>query len=135
MTRTAATLLAELVHRGVELVVTGDRLRYRPRRAVNAQLRADLIRYKQELAALVRHLTAPPVRTGTWGRCASALLARITDDGRRIALREAFEERVAICRYDGDLSSDEAERIAFVQLCNALVPQGNGSSVLPEVIT
>ncbi len=120
MTNAATTLLAELVHRGVELNAVGNRLRYRPPGAVTEELKADLIRYKRELLVLIHYMTAPAVPAGTWGRCASALLARIPNDQRRAALREAFEERAAICQFDGDLGVDEAERVAFLQLCRSV---------------
>lgn len=123
MSEAAPRLLATLLHRGVELAVVGDRLRYRPPDAVTNELRADLIRHKPELLSLIRKMAAPALATGTWARYASALLAQVSDDTHRVDLREAFEERAAICQYDGNLGIEDAERIAFVQLCRAVTSQ------------
>jgi hypothetical protein len=49
----AAKLLANLVRRGVELRVQGDRLRYRPKTAVTPELMSDLEAHKLELLALL----------------------------------------------------------------------------------
>ena len=51
-----------------------------------------------------------------WSQKAAALLATIPDDLRRVAMRDGFEERVAICEYDGGLPLIEAERIAFEEI-------------------
>ena len=55
-----------------------------------------------------------------WARRASALLAGIEDAERRAELRDGFEERAAIVEYDGGLSREEAERLAFEELTAAL---------------
>jgi len=135
MTDTATTLLAELTHRGVQLAAVGNRLRYRPREAVTAQLKSDLLRHKEGLLALLQHMVAPPLPAGTWGQCASALLARVADDAKRAALREAFEERAAICQHEGRLGVDEAERIAFLQLCSLVAGQAPLPSSCPQLKT
>lgn len=132
MSPTATTALAELLAHGVELSVEGDRLRYRPPEAVHGRRRADLIRYKRDLLVLVSHLSTPPVPQGTWGQCASALLARIPDDDKRATLREAFEERVAICHHDRNLGIDEAERTALAGLCRAVIGERRVRPALPE---
>ena len=41
------------------------------------------------------------------------------DDGVRDELRLRFEERAAICEYDGKLPRAEAERIAYDALVSA----------------
>ena len=51
-----------------------------------------------------------------WYRAAVALLEREPDAERRAELRLRFEERAAICEYDGGLSRSEAERLAFREL-------------------
>lgn len=128
MNASAATLLAELLHRGVELEVSGDRLRYRPTHVVDAALRRSLVEHRRSLLSLVCYMSVAPLPAGTWGRCASALLARVSHDGERAALRERFEERAAICQFDGKLSVDEAERMAFMQLCRTVVPAGRAGA-------
>ena len=50
---TAEELIRELRGRGVELAVEGDRVRYRPKNAVPAELQPILTRYKSELLALL----------------------------------------------------------------------------------
>jgi hypothetical protein len=42
-------VLAELTRRGVEVAVDGDRLRFRPQRAVTPDLRAALVEHKADL--------------------------------------------------------------------------------------
>ena len=121
--RAATALLVELTNRGIQLAANGGRLRYRPAEAVSPELRADLLRHKQDLLAMVQHLAVPPLPTGTWGRCASALVSSVRDDARRLDLRESFEERLSICQFDGHLSTDEAERIAFIQICRAVTAE------------
>src|SRR5437764_3160967 len=49
----AAELLGALQRRGVDLVLSGDRIRYRPRGAVTPELRSALIEHKAELLALL----------------------------------------------------------------------------------
>jgi hypothetical protein len=54
-----------------------------------------------------------------WARQASALIAGVRDDDVRDELRLRFEERAAICEYDGKLPRAEAERIAYDALVSA----------------
>jgi hypothetical protein len=51
-----------------------------------------------------------------WAKRAATLLATVHDRDLRTDLRDRFEERVAICEYDGNLNRDEAERLAFDEL-------------------
>jgi hypothetical protein len=51
-----------------------------------------------------------------WAKQAAALLAQVRDDDLRAALRHRFEERAGVYEYDGDMSRDEAERIAFEEV-------------------
>ena len=50
---TAEELIRELRGRGVELTVEGDRVRYRPKNAVPAELQLILTRHKHQLLALL----------------------------------------------------------------------------------
>jgi hypothetical protein len=54
-----------------------------------------------------------------WAKLAAALLAHVRDDDLRADLRDRFEERAGICEYDGDMSRDDAERIAFEEIHSA----------------
>lgn len=51
-----------------------------------------------------------------WYRAAIKLIDAVSDPDRRADLRMMFEERAAICEYDGNLPRPEAERIAFHEL-------------------
>jgi hypothetical protein len=79
---TAATLLNPLRGRGIELGVIGDRLRYRPAKAVAPGLRADLAVHKNELVAL---LTAggssPPLPSAPAGVAVAAAVGEVFDGG------------------------------------------------------
>lgn len=122
---TASSIYAHLMSTGVELSARDGRLLFRPESAVTPTLRRRMKTHKRDLLALVVHLDAPLHRTGFWGRCASALLARAEDKENRFDLRDYFEERAAIAEYEGDLSTDEAERLAFLQLCRRVTDEAN----------
>jgi len=47
-----------------------------------------------------------------WARQAAALIAQVQGDARRDDLHLRFEERAAICEFDGKLPRAEAERVA-----------------------
>lgn len=51
------------------------------------------------------------------------LIEQVPDPDRQADLRAAYEERAAICEYDGGLSRFEAEKIAFRELRQALSDQ------------
>jgi hypothetical protein len=51
-----------------------------------------------------------------WYRAALALIEQQSDAERRAELRERFEHRAAVMEYDGGLSRQEAERLAFREL-------------------
>lgn len=55
-------LLSRLEARNVELVVHGDRLRYRPARAVSGDLREELRAHKSELMELLRSERRRPLK-------------------------------------------------------------------------
>ena len=47
------------------------------------------------------------------------MIAGVRDDAVRDELRLRFEERAAICEYDGKLPRVEAERVAYDALVSA----------------
>lgn len=47
------------------------------------------------------------------------MIASVRDDDVRDELRLRFEERAAICEYDGKLPRAEAERLAYDALVSA----------------
>lgn len=51
-----------------------------------------------------------------WYRAAVKLIDQVSDPDQRADLRMTFEERAAICEYDGNLQRPDAERIAFNQI-------------------
>lgn len=51
-----------------------------------------------------------------WYRAALKLIERVSDPERRADLRMIFEERAAICEYDGRQPRPEAERMAFNEI-------------------
>lgn len=51
-----------------------------------------------------------------WYRAALKLIEQVSDPEQRADLRMIFEERAAICEYDGKLSRPEAERVAFKEV-------------------
>ena len=85
---------------------------------VEATLR--LRRHSQPSATLHSQRPEAPrqmdVRSQQWAQRASALLATVADAERRVALRDMFEERAAICEHDGGMLREEAERLAFEEL-------------------
>lgn len=109
---TPTALLEHLEQTGVTLAVTP---------AGNIRFRATAGRLTPELQSAMHHHKAELIRLmnnrpGQWARKASALLSTITRDERRADLRYQFEERAGIAFFDGGLSSDEAERIAYEQI-------------------
>jgi hypothetical protein len=59
MTGAAEKLLAELQASGIEMLIVGDRLRWRPRGAVSPALRERIVKYKVALIALLAGPTGP----------------------------------------------------------------------------
>ena len=60
-----------------------------------------------------------PAAPSRWARQAAALIGNIRDDAARDDLRLRFEERAAICEFDGKLPRAEAEKIAYDALVSA----------------
>jgi len=56
----------------------------------------------------------------TWCRKAAALISTIGDRNARLAMRELFEERAAVCEFCGNMTRDEAERKAYHLLEQAM---------------
>jgi hypothetical protein len=112
---TGDTLLDDLLSRGITLEWLGDNLRVRGPESVVKAVREELRTRKREILAALGQ---------AWARKAAALLAQIHDDDLRADLRYRFEERAAICEYDGGMSRDEAERGAFKEIEAALLSRG-----------
>ena len=52
---------------------------------------------------------------------ADFILVDVTDPEAESALRDAFEERAAICEFDGNMDRDRAEQLALAELRDAIV--------------
>jgi hypothetical protein len=65
-----------------------------------------------------------------WARQASALIGKVRDDERRDDLHLRFEERAAICEFDGKLPRAEAERVAHDEIVAVLEAQQRRASTL-----
>ena len=98
---TPETLLAELAARGVEIEAKGDKIRLHPASLLTSELRDGLREHKAGVIRLVR-------------------LAGLTPDER-----EAFEERAAIAEFDGRLSTEAAEAVAWSQVDAARAAAGH----------
>ncbi len=110
-----ALLLAELTRLGIQLQVHGDRLRYRPRDALTAELAERVKAHKPNLMAILR-VTGPRVEAARMIRQAR----QTSNRDLAVALRDAWRERVAICEIDGGLSQEVAEAVAKKELKNIL---------------
>lgn len=110
-------LLADLDQRDIELVADGDKLRFRPRSAVDDALMQRIRRHKPELLLiadggelvsevyqldLLRRRLATAIRTAR----------RDGDHDRARELREHFNERAAIREHDGGMTRPDAEAAA-----------------------
>ncbi|MGH7176201.1 MAG: hypothetical protein ACREJC_02365, partial [Tepidisphaeraceae bacterium] len=90
-----------------------DRLKYdAPLGAITPDVLAAMKAYKPVILAMLR---------ADWYAAAAALLDGIPDPDTRAELRFRFEERAAICQYDGGLIRKEAERIAFEEIQRAMM--------------
>jgi hypothetical protein len=109
---TALTALARAQRAGVRLKLNGERLAFdAPAGAMTAELRALLLICKEELLAVLN---------GDYRSAAAALLTGLHDAAERDALRCQFDERAAICQYDGNLSENAAERQAHFELTSVV---------------
>ncbi len=110
----AADLLAELDALGVQLEADGERLRYRPREKVTADLAGRMKMHKAELLAVL-------ATRKTAGRLLEVAATWPAD------WRELWEERAGIAEYDGNMPRPLAEDWAFHLLLSAvLAEQGIG---------
>jgi len=110
----AADLLARLDAMGVELEARADRLRYRPREKVTADLADRMKNHKAELLALL-------ATRKTAGRLLEVAATWPAD------WREQWEERAGIAEYDGNMPRPLAEDWAFHLLLSVvLAEQGIG---------
>jgi len=82
-------LLIALANRGVELVIKGDRLRFRPKEAITTELLELMRQHKAELLVIVSQLPATDWQTD-------------------------FNERAAIMEHDGQLPREQAEFLAMM---------------------
>ena len=98
---TPETLLAELAARGIEAEVRGDKLRLHPASLLTSELRDEIRENKPGVIRVVR-------------------LAGLTPDER-----EVFEERAAIAEFDGRLSTEAAEAVAWSQVDAARAAAGH----------
>lgn len=89
---TPGTLLAELAARGIEVEVRGDKIRLHPASLLTSELRDGLRRHK---AGVIRALRLSGLGDGE---------------------REAWEERMGICMFDGGLSEADAEAVSWAQV-------------------
>lgn len=65
-----------------------------------------------------------------WARQAAALIGKVRDDDQRDDLHLRFEERAAICEFDGKLPRAEAERVAHDEIVAALAALGRSAPAL-----
>lgn len=108
---TISELLASLRARGVVLTARNDHLVFdAPVGVMTPELRDLLAERKAELLLELN---------GYWKAKASTLLAQIDDDVHDDLLY-LFEERAAICEFDGNMSRQNAERMAYEQLVQAV---------------
>ena len=60
------------------------------------------------------------MKDGHWAQQAAALLGGVDDADRRTDLQELFEERAAICEFEGCQSRTDAERLAYYEMKAAM---------------
>ena len=84
----AADILSELEALRVELAVTGDRLRFRPARAVPAGLREALRLHKAEVVAMLRDRPAVALRNALPGGVAETQPSLLTAEITAMSLAE-----------------------------------------------
>jgi hypothetical protein len=70
-------------------------------------------------------MTAPvnasrEVSMSRWARQVQALIGKVRDDEMREDLHLRFEERAAICEFDGKLPRAEAEKVAHDEIVAVL---------------
>jgi len=120
----ATVVRAEARRLGIELRAEGGRLRYRPREAMTADLAEKLRACKGDLLDVIGTVG---VSQGDCPRRRAADMIRKArrtgDDDLAIALRDAWRERVAICKTDAGLTREQAEKVAEENIRVLLVSQ------------
>jgi len=71
---------------------------------------------RETLADLGAELVSIDAGPMDWAKRASALIASLNDEDQRVAARDHFEERAAICEWDGGLSRQDAEALAYREI-------------------
>jgi TubC N-terminal docking domain len=106
---TAAEVLSELKSRHVELVVDGDRLRFRPVGAVPEDLRAKLRAHKAELVELLKLHQGLPLRDALPGGVVGPQTCLVAES-LEMSLEEFAGAGLVVEVWSGDL--DEAVVLA-----------------------
>jgi len=102
---------------GIEMRVAGGVIECAPRGALPDELRRRIIENKTELIEVL-------FKPSEWTRKAAGLLSQVGGTDLRADLRFCFEERSAIAEYDGELSRDDAEKLAYHELLRAMERDG-----------
>ncbi len=88
----ATVLLMELTERGLDVRAHGDRIRFRPRKAMTPELAERVRAHKPALLAALSAIAVVPDQY------------------------EAFQERAGIMEYDGGSSRSRAEALALAEV-------------------
>ena len=107
---TAATLYRRCRQSDITLAADGESIRFDA--PADAEVPVEEIRkLKPELLAVLG---------GEYLHAALELVLRVPDPDERQALADLFDERAAVCQYDGGMSRGEAERVAYGELARAV---------------
>jgi hypothetical protein len=105
-------LIASLTAQGVHLSQSGGKLR--------AEAHVDLLTHDLRLTLASRKAELLAVLAGDWPAAAAAFIdATATNDGRT-DVQYRFDERAGIIEFDGNLPRPEAERLAYLELTEAI---------------
>ncbi len=74
----------------------------------------------QDVQVPTREEACADATPNAWPQMATALLSRCQDNEARTALWDQYEERAAIAHFDGGVTLDEAERLAFLEIEDCL---------------
>lgn len=113
---TAAVVYRACRKAGIALAVNGDKIRYQAPADVPVPL-DDIRRCKPELLAMLQ---------GDYLLAAKALLEREADPGQWDDLAYRFDERAAVCEFDGNLNRGEAEKVAYCELAGVIEGMASG---------
>ncbi|WP_428389905.1 hypothetical protein [Mucisphaera sp.] len=114
-------LLDALLRSGAKIWVDADRLHVRCGPTTSKRDLGRLSRLKYQVQLRIEsglYVCTPPVDADTGDAVEQVwrLIESQKSQSRRIALRDAFEERVAICLELGDMALEQAEEIALAEL-------------------